>query len=1210
MMKQVKTQPRRSRRGVALIVVLGAVTLVTLLVLAFFVNVTREIGSSKQYSDSIATLRLADSAVQLVQAQIFDATLESAASGLAWTSQPGLIRTFNNNGSLVDAYKLYSTGEMLTSGSSFNPATEAPPSNWHQYPARWVDLNEPVADVYPIVDPAALGVVQGLAVSGAPLAASGSNMIPMPVEWLYVLQDGQMAAADDAGNVPGASDDNPITGRIAFWTDDETAKVNINTASEGVYWDVPLPLRVSGSGSNPTWGSDEVRMARSQPWNREYQRYPGHPATTRLSPIFPELFPEGASAPYKRFNDLYTLLPRVAPGGSRSVYAGGTVNLNATPSPTNLVNIPPDRLFSSVEELVFNVDREAQEDEEGYVMITTEMLQERAFMLTASSRSPDLNVFSQPRVSMWPTWENPARLTSFDRLAAFASTIGGKAYYTTRSNPHSRTQDWTPRNLEIYDYLDRMTSRIIPGYGSSFANKYPVNAAGNDRLQLLTQMIDYTRSGVNLVDTTSGATPFAPGFMEDGEDAIGYGMVVPLQHPTNGTWGLGRYGVIDEVGIWFFASNYDRVLYPEGSHFQQFSGHAPATAMRAAILFSVASPGRGMVPIFPAFDYEVQIINAAVTATPISGTGGGPLFPLGTLHGEFRGRNWGTVYSNNWKPEWGNWNQSRFDPNFMFIPRSAHGGADASFPLLGNEVAIPTEAEGVRSNYRFNFSGATLRITIRDPQSGETIQELEVNLPPGVFNYPLLWNNADSTSPNVWANRDTTLGSRLTRGVFNNSRYGHLLRIGDTLKSMELSPYDPRLKVGKATVAAADWRRMTAWGGGEIQMYSLSRVTYDQSRQIQSPEPNLRRHAHHFTRPGVANLGVGITGHMNTGAYDVDLFGHLIRKPDEGDSIQLQSGSIPYITGGHNTGAQDREVTYGKSSLFSPNRQVASPVMFGSLPTRAASAIPNQTLLFQPNSITNIKLRSNSDHPGAASPPDHLMLDLFHMPVVEPYAISEPFSTAGRINLNHQIYPFSYIQRDTGIRAVMGAVKLTGVPSGINRNTGLQSARYDINIDATLGQMISYKNSLTPTRGADAPFLTASEICEIPLVPLAQNGLPYPGGHTSFWSQNSQTTGGYSSNDDWKEAPYNMLYPRLTTRSNTFQVHIRAQSLQKGVATPSGIWVEGRDIITGEYRGSVVLERYIDPNDVRFTNGTIDPDTQSVDPAYRFRTVHSQRFSP
>ena len=58
----------------------------------------------------------------------------------------------------------------------------------------------------------------------------------MPVKWLYVLHDGKIVSPTTATNstlaIPGVTKDNPVTGRIAFWTDDETCKVNINTASK------------------------------------------------------------------------------------------------------------------------------------------------------------------------------------------------------------------------------------------------------------------------------------------------------------------------------------------------------------------------------------------------------------------------------------------------------------------------------------------------------------------------------------------------------------------------------------------------------------------------------------------------------------------------------------------------------------------------------------------------------------------------------------------------------------------------------------------------------------------------------------------------------------------------------------------------------------------------------------------------------------------
>jgi hypothetical protein len=90
------------------------------------------------------------------------------------------------------------------------------------------------------------------------------------------------------------------------------------------------------------------------------------------------------------------------------------------------------------------------------------------------------------------------------------------------------------------------------------------------------------------------------------------------------------------------------------------------------------------------------------------------------------------------------------------------------------------------------------------------------------------------------------------------------------------------------------------------------------------------------------------------------------------------------------------------------------------------------------------------------------MLDLFHVPVVEPYAISEPFSTAGKVNLNYVIAPFgyaagdagtnpntriprSYLRRDTALRGVLRSVWMMAVPSSeseMAHQEQVQSGRY------------------------------------------------------------------------------------------------------------------------------------------------------------------------
>ena len=118
---------------------------------------------------------------------------------------------------------------------------------------------------------------------------------------------------------------------------------------------------------------------------------------------------------------------------------------------------------------------------------------------------------------------------------------------------------------------------------------------------------------------------------------------------------------------------------------------------------------------------------------------------------------------------------------------------------------------------------------------------------------------------------------------------------------------------------------------------------------------------------------------------------------------------------------------------------------------------------------------------------------------------------------------------------------------------------------------------------------------------LFPRGLPVNSSWDAFWTQNGLT------GDNMRERPYAHIYPRLTTRSNVYTVHMRCQVLKKAPNTPQGEWVEGRDQVLGEYRGSTTIERYIDPNDPDLKN--YDATSQSAEPYYRFRVVSSKQFT-
>jgi hypothetical protein len=255
------------------------------------------VASGSQLNQTEARV-LSENVLSLVTAQIRDASTGTTA----WISQPGAIRTFTGSQQPDKVYKLYSAEEMVVPGSSFNPASlaDVPTGGGALDNNMYTDLNSPVKVgstwIYPILDPAALDVVEGFSANSTSVAkntiAGNPAQIPMPVRWLYVLQDGTLQAMDSSGKVTSASATNPIVGRVAFWTDDETCKLNINTSSSGMYWDQPI-----GVGSQFEMGGltgaarslpvvSRTGLASSPPGVREFQRYPGHPAMTSLDVVF------------------------------------------------------------------------------------------------------------------------------------------------------------------------------------------------------------------------------------------------------------------------------------------------------------------------------------------------------------------------------------------------------------------------------------------------------------------------------------------------------------------------------------------------------------------------------------------------------------------------------------------------------------------------------------------------------------------------------------------------------------------------------------------------------------------------------------------------------------------------------------------------------------------------------------------------------------
>jgi hypothetical protein len=116
----------------------------------------------------------------------------------------------------------------------------------------------------------------------------------------------------------------------------------------------------------------------------------------------------------------------------------------------------------------------------------------------------------------------------------------------------------------------------------------------------------------------------------------------------------------------------------------------------------------------------------------------------------------------------------------------------------------------------------------------------------------------------------------------------------------------------------------------------------------------------------------------------------------------------------------------------------------------------------------------------------------------------------------------------------------------------------------------------------------------------------------NFWTTYPAT------GDNVRERPYSNIYSRVTTRSNTFRVHVRAQVLKKARSTDPTKFDPEKDAVLSEYRGSSLLERYIDPNDTTnpipdyaaVTDPISDSKVKPLDSFYQFRVLETKRFNP
>jgi hypothetical protein len=207
----------------------------------------------------------------------------------------------------------------------------------------------------------------------------------------------------------------------------------------------------------------------------------------------------------------------------------------------------------------------------------------------------------------------------------------------------------------------------------------------------------------------------------------------------------------------------------------------------------------------------------------------------------------------------------------------------------------------------------------------------------------------------------------------------------------------------------------------------------------------------------------------------------------------------------------------------------------------------------------------------------------------------------------------------------------SGTLNTLAANSNYFTFRYPIHPSQTLQQF-------------DAKFATGdifrspSEICSIWLYPAPQPTAnpTYPltalvtdtlGSTTNIknWWYGTATAGSVDTTvrksitgTNMRDRPYANIYAQLTTKSNSYTVHYRVQVLKKIPTTDPTKWVENQDQIYSEYRGSSLIERYIDPNNTSIPDfattyptsiqGSATP--QALDNYYYYHVLSVRKFSP
>jgi len=504
-MKTSLTSFRDQRRGAALVLTIILLSMITILVLGMANMVRNETVSSHSHEERGRALLFANMGVDMVNgvlrhatadyldpSRAFDATSNPAR---VWLSRPGALITpvesssgvvavaDNKLSRQVDLHSGIPSAAMLAMGipSYYQPANLNIQTLTDQSPPTYLISDQPADPTKPIT--------------------LSNPAVQLQLRWIYVRKDGTL----DYSEKPVLNNTvNPLVGRFAYWTDDETSKINLNTA-----WK-----------RNPTNGGS---TGQNNPFSSS------HPTAVNLSSIpgfdadMPDLLhkaitPAGDYSDLTSFNGgrFFNSVKEVRKLDARFVNA-----LNADKFEVTYYNHDPNTTFFGEPRIVLTTQKKyAPRDANGKILKDSKGRPYYLKIRVDPNSSDDNNNSSDSK----PIW-NMTDAGSVDP-AAVSATVE-----------------------KLNEYLQRTDWPMTNGSGKSLQSKY--YAGKPERLtQLSLNILDYVRSKESAGDPSQLVIP-TRGTRAATAGAV-FVPVVAGQTPTDSTAYLGitRSPRMTEMGLW------------------------------------------------------------------------------------------------------------------------------------------------------------------------------------------------------------------------------------------------------------------------------------------------------------------------------------------------------------------------------------------------------------------------------------------------------------------------------------------------------------------------------------------------------------------------------------------------------------------------------------------------------------------------------------